>query len=741
VTIEHWDETASGSCAGNIIRHYTAYDICENASDEFVQIIHLIDTVAPVNENAPENIEVECGDEYPAYEPIWSDNCDDELELSAISSISWVGCNQVISQVYFAVDHCGNESSVSRTITIVDTTEPVLSNLPEDASYSCDEVIPVAEVSAYDICDGDLDVTHTDEIIPGSCPESYEIERTFYAVDGCGNDASYVQHISVSDNEAPEFTFIPEGGNYTCEEGAPSVDAEAEDNCSTFVITSYDVTVDTSIVINFAANQVVLCGELITRYFVAEDACGNADTASTQYFIYDNVAPTFDQELSNVYVQCASDIPAPVEVTATDNCTTADVTVDTQVLNPDTCGNQTIEVTYTAEDECGNVATTSYLIIVNDDIDPVFDNCPSDIELACGDEIPAPAQVTASDNCDQTITPSYEQFIYGDVPAEGSIADCDLITPVRPANNPCVYPYDWAMAMFGMPTAHKWYYVSEGSLVQYPDGSTHLEATMNNVMNPANGWYVNVWFSGNMDWSDWSSQSFPTGFKDDCGGVAENHESWTYSLLMAGEGVELTGFGAYNGSLLNLVHAPANQYFGFQLGDGANNFNDAYGFGGWFSYSGSFMNETVSGAGDFAFELDCCPDYWIVRQWTAIDCSGNSSTCIQTISFEGTEVVVNPLMPGNDAVEAEKVVSNLSVMPNPATEKTMFTFTAPMAGKTTLEVFDMTGKKVADVFMGSVEAGVEYKVDYNVNNLATGIYTYRLTNGNATDMGKLIISK
>ncbi|MBL0316731.1 MAG: T9SS type A sorting domain-containing protein [Flavobacteriales bacterium] len=740
-SIDSWDETASGSCAGNIIRHYTAWDDCQNQSLEFVQIIHLTDTVAPVIENAPENIEIECGDSYPAYEPIWSDNCDEELDLSAISSINWVGCNQVISQVYFAVDHCGNESSVSRTITIVDTTAPVLSNLPEDESYSCDQVIPVAEVTADDVCDGDLDVTHNDVIIPGNCPATYEIVRTFYAVDGCGNDVSYDQHISVSDNEAPEFTFIPEGGNYTCEEGAPFVDAQAEDNCSTFDITSFDVTVDTTIVINFAAEQVTYCGTLITRYFVAEDACGNADTASTVYFVYDNVAPTFDQDLSDVYVQCASDIPAPVEVTATDNCTTATVSVDTDVLESDTCGNQTILVIYTAIDECGNTASTSYQIIVNDDTDPEFVNCPSDIVLACDAEIPAPAAPSATDNCDQSVDVSYEQFVFGDVPAEGSIADCDLITPVRPADNPCVYPYDWAMVMFGMPTAHKWYYVSEGSLVQYPDGSTHLEATMNNVLNPANGWYVNVWFSGNMDWSTWASQSFPTGFKGDCGGVGANHEAWAYSLLMAGEGAELVGFGSYNGSSLNLVHAPINNYFGFQLGDGANNYNDAYGFGGWFSYSGTFMDASISGAGDFAFELDCCPDYWLVRQWTAVDCSGNSSTCTQTITFEGTEpVVVTPQAPvvSNNETKAE---SNLSVMPNPATDKTMFSFTASMAGKTTLEVFDMTGKKVADVFMGVVEAGVEYKVDYNVNSLATGIYTYRLTNGNATDMGKLIISK
>jgi hypothetical protein len=43
--------------------------------------------------------------------------------------------------------------------------------------------------------------------------------------------------------------------------------------------------------------------------------------------------------------------------------------------------------------------------------------------------------------------------------------------------------------------------------------------------------------------------------------------------------------------------------------------------------------------------------------------------------------------------------------------------------------------------MGTVEAGVEYKVNYNVEALSTGIYVYRLTNGAAIEVGKLIIGK
>ena len=41
---------------------------------------------------------------------------------------------------------------------------------------------------------------------------------------------------------------------------------------------------------------------------------------------------------------------------------------------------------------------------------------------------------------------------------------------------------------------------------------------------------------------------------------------------------------------LRFNHQPSSQYFGYQLGDGANNHNcDANGFSGWFSWSGAIQ--------------------------------------------------------------------------------------------------------------------------------------------------------
>jgi hypothetical protein len=641
------DVVVTGSCNGTIIRTYVVSDICGNES-MFTQTINLIDSTFPTIAEQPENITVECGDDYPAFIPEFSDNCDEDLSLSAISNNGFDEelCAELISQSWSATDNCGNTTTVSRIITIVDTTNPYFTETPMSYSVSCEdaEEIIFDEASAGDVCDNEVDVLANNVIIPGNCPGNYVIERTYTATDNCGNFVNYVQTITVFDNAGPDFTFVPENATVSCLEFNGFETATATDACSGATITFVD-----SVVPFTQEGTNYNCGELHTRTWTATDACGNTTNASATIFVYDNVAPTFETELTDVVVECASEIPAAVEVTATDLC--SDVFVSTEieeVTGSDDCGNQILYVHYTATDNCGNMSETGYYITVLDETNPTFESCPENLVIDCTASLPEPAVLVATDNCDNDVTITYSQTLYGNIPAEGSISDCRLLTPVRPANNPCNYAYDWAMALFGMPTQHRYYAVTEGNLVRYPDGTVHVTAVMNNAMNNANGWNVDVWFNNQMDWSQWSSQSFPTSFKADCGATGVNHEEWLYFILVNGEGAELTGFGDYEGSALNLGHAPSNKYFGFQMGDGANNYNAAdNGFGGWFTYSGLFLvNETpfgnqqgsVSGAGDFAFELDCCPDYYAMRRWTATDCSGNQTVCEQMISFSDLSV-------------------------------------------------------------------------------------------------------
>ncbi|MFM7726484.1 MAG: T9SS type A sorting domain-containing protein, partial [Flavobacteriales bacterium] len=95
----------------------------------------------------------------------------------------------------------------------------------------------------------------------------------------------------------------------------------------------------------------------------------------------------------------------------------------------------------------------------------------------------------------------------------------------------------------------------------------------------------------------------------------------------------------------------------------------------------------------------------------------------------------------NEAISYERLESTINVAPNPANNSAVFSFKAAMTAKTTLELFDLTGQKVADIFMGTVEEGASYNVNFDVSSLATGLYTYRLTNGTDVQIQRLIISK
>jgi hypothetical protein len=673
---------------------------------------------------------------------MFSDNCDDELSIEAASSTANEGCTETITRTWTATDNCGNSITVDQVITIVDTTAPVWYSEGYTETVSCGTAYSVSAGEVFELCNG-YEVSHDIETINGECEAEFTEIHTFIATDACGNASlPYVVTINYVDNEAPFFTSVPESNEFSCDAIIPNEMPVASDFCS-----SVQVDMVEEVIEGECANSYV-----IVRTYTATDACGNvSEPVSVSYYIYDNTNPTVETQLEDLTYDCATEI-VPATITVSDNCSdVANITVTPSVetIWSDDCGNGVFVVNYYVVDECGNFSEASYTVTIQDEVAPTLSTTPENLVLACDAQIPAAEVVTASDNCGSEIEVVFIETIVGEQPAEGSIADCNLITPALPAGNPCNYPTAWAMALFNMPTSSRYYVIQSGELVRYPNGTAHVSATLVNAYNSNAGFNVSVWFDSEMDWSSWSNQNFPTSFKADCGGIDANYQDWLYFVLVNGEGAELTGWGEYSGSALNLSHAPSNKYFGFQLGDGANNYNAAdNGFGGWFTYSGSFVNanssaiQTVTGAGDFAFELDCCPEYQIVRCWTAMDCSGNMVEHCQTISFEGSDIieVINPTTPESTEAEVSKE-SNVSVYPNPATDQANFEFSAVETGKATIDFYDLAGARVASIYTASVEAGNEYKTTFDAGTLATGVYTYRLTNGSTVEMGRLIISK
>jgi len=78
--------------------------------------------------------------------------------------------------------------------------------------------------------------------------------------------------------------------------------------------------------------------------------------------------------------------------------------------------------------------------------------------------------------------------------------------------------------------------------------------------------------------------------------------------------------------------------------------------------------------------------------------------------------------------------------PNPFNPGTTIAFGIPQTGKVTLDVFDILGRRVAELLNEPMEAG-RYTINFNASNLASGMYIYRLQTGNTVITRKLTLIK
>lgn len=78
--------------------------------------------------------------------------------------------------------------------------------------------------------------------------------------------------------------------------------------------------------------------------------------------------------------------------------------------------------------------------------------------------------------------------------------------------------------------------------------------------------------------------------------------------------------------------------------------------------------------------------------------------------------------------------------PNPFNPSTVIRYQLPEAAQVSLEVFDMAGRKVADLVNGQVSAG-SHTVNFDASQLSSGIYMYRLQTGSTTLTRKLTVVK
>jgi hypothetical protein len=83
----------------------------------------------------------------------------------------------------------------------------------------------------------------------------------------------------------------------------------------------------------------------------------------------------------------------------------------------------------------------------------------------------------------------------------------------------------------------------------------------------------------------------------------------------------------------------------------------------------------------------------------------------------------------------------LRVMPNPASAHVQFVMQPQGSGALVLELFDMNGKKVADLYQSNANTLPQLTIDYDVSDLPNGMYFVRLFNNGTVRTERMQVVK
>jgi hypothetical protein len=266
------------------------------------------------------------------------------------------GCNGGPRTVKFTLtDACGNSTSASANLTVIDTKAPVLI-VPANVTVQCGDNIVWGTATATDNC-GTANITSADVTVSSDCINGGLIIRTWSATDGCGNVSTKTQTAYLAPSKMVISMIKPVSDKIiNCDEAmnfdAPSMQTTCPDG---IIKSSY---VDTKV------NGTCLMEYEVVRTWTFTDNCGNTYEVKQEISLLDNEAPVFEGNLPKTFTMKQSIFNVWKKmyfanyVKANDKCSKATLTAPIfTVLN-----NKSVECKVIANDECGNAAT--YVCIV-----------------------------------------------------------------------------------------------------------------------------------------------------------------------------------------------------------------------------------------------------------------------------------------------------------------------------------------------------------------------------------------
>ena len=409
-------------------------DVANNVAQCVVPVtVH--DITAPVLSPIPANVTLEACATIPAPPNITAvDVCDLSVSISyKQDTIAFTNAYKyTIRRTWIATDDSGNSSTGVQILTIQDTKVPVFAaNTPDSIvvltplnNLDCKANVAINIKPYVSDCDSTTLTITNNRTAQGANYSELLLKGTYFltftAKDGNNNSASKTIKLIVKDGTNPIAACI-NGVSVSLQSSGTvtvtslNIDANSSDNCTDKINLDLKIQrmdplgpITTSITFNCADADGVT--QHPVKLYVKDEA-GNESTCETYIIVQDNVFPVITSCPANKTVQCTNDIDPDVQgtATATDNCTVSSIEYMDTILSGSGDFCYFIHRTWKVLDQAKNLTTCLQIFSVQDTIKPTLSAYPPDDTISCSQGLPAPALVTATDNCTQNVVVSLQQ--------------------------------------------------------------------------------------------------------------------------------------------------------------------------------------------------------------------------------------------------------------------------------------------------------------------------------------------
>lgn len=611
------------------------------------------------------------------------------VDAATDAPVNTNGCYYSVTRNFTATDSCGNAADpVSVTVTYkMDTGAPTITADMNNSDIGCNPTAlqiesALGNASGIDNCDASVIVNTFTDAPVNTTGCLWSVTRTFSATDSCGNSAIPVQ-VTVTykaDTEAPEITTTKTNDDLGCNPASSLIESYLGDATALDNCDgSVNVNVSTANAVNTGG-----CNWSVTRTFSATDACGTtaSETVTITYQV-DTIAPVVTCNATGDITVCDGS-SVVINSSASDCSANLAVTCtrsDGLAMNaPYSDGVTTI--TCSSTDDCGNTGTCTMTVTVE---------CNDDNNLFC----------------------TYTQGAYGN--AGGTHCDGNTTTPFLlnllstpliiggPVNNLTLTSAD----------------VSSGCIYTRlkGGGASKKLAGAATCSNP-----VGIVLNGTKFKNALLNQTITLGLNlrisgSTLGGLALDGQYMT-TFASTGTGCNSTSGVAIPGT---------SQFYTFPLAVitylGANNtVADLYNLanlalGGIYTGSNPSKTQIAAAVNIINNAFDECR---ILGEF-----SDNPPHCriADLANIESEELTVK-------------------AYPNPFYDEAKISFTLNETGSdVSVEVYNLTGQKIANLYNGYAEADKEYVVTIDPTTLLPGVYIYYVRTNNAVFHDKLTLIK